>query len=90
MGKALKAWGTGAAGGFTAMALRDPGRVALIDERGPLTFGEIHERSNALARALAERGVREGDGVALMCRNHRGLRRLAGGDLQARAPTSSC
>ena len=73
MGKALKSWGTGAAGGFTAMALRDPGRVALIDERGPLTFGEIHERSNALARALAERGVREGDGVALMCRNHRGF-----------------
>ena len=73
MGKALKDWGTGAAGGFTAMALRDPDRVALVDERGPLTFGEIHQRSNALARALAERGVREGDGVALMCRNHRGF-----------------
>ena len=73
MAKALKEWGTGAAGGFTAMALRDPDRVALVDERGSLTFDEIHRRSNALARALAERGVREGDGVALMCRNHRGF-----------------
>jgi acyl-CoA synthetase (AMP-forming)/AMP-acid ligase II len=73
MGKALKAWGTGPAGGFIAMALRDPDRVGLIDELGSLTFDELHRRSNALARALAERGVREGDSVAVMCRNHRGF-----------------
>ncbi len=71
--KALKDWGTGPAGGFTAMALRDPDRVGIIDEVGSLTFGEMHRRSNALARALAERGVREGDSVAIMCRNHRGF-----------------
>ena len=40
---------------------------------GSLTFGELHRRSNALARALAERGVEEGDCVAVMCRNHRGF-----------------
>jgi acyl-CoA synthetase (AMP-forming)/AMP-acid ligase II len=73
MGKALKAWGTGPAGGFTAMALREPDRIGLVDERGSLTFGELHRRSNALARALAERGVGEGDSVAVMCRNHRGF-----------------
>jgi fatty-acyl-CoA synthase len=73
IGKAIKEWGTGPAGGFTAMALRDPDRVGLVDERGSLTFGEMHRRSNALARALAERGVREGDSVAIMCRNHRGF-----------------
>jgi fatty-acyl-CoA synthase len=73
IGKALKDWGTGPAGGFTAMALRDPDRVGIIDEVGSLTFGEMHRRSNALARALAERGVREGDSVAIMCRNHRGF-----------------
>ena len=73
IGKAIKAWGTGPAGGFTAMALRDPGRVALVDEIGALTFGELHRRSNALARALAARGVHEGDSVAIMCRNHRGF-----------------
>jgi fatty-acyl-CoA synthase len=73
IGKALRDWGTGPAGGFTAMALRDPDRVAIIDERGSLTFGEIQRRSNAVARALADRGVGEGDSVALMCRNHRGF-----------------
>ncbi|HEX4686492.1 MAG TPA: AMP-binding protein [Nocardioides sp.] len=73
MVKALKEWGTGPAGGFTAIALRDPDREGIVDELGSLTFGEMHRRSNALARALAERGVHEGDGVAIMCRNHRGF-----------------
>jgi acyl-CoA synthetase (AMP-forming)/AMP-acid ligase II len=73
LGTTLKAWGTGPAGGFIAIAKREPGRVGLIDEQGSLTFDEMHRRSNALARALAERGVREGDSVAVMCRNHRGF-----------------
>jgi acyl-CoA synthetase (AMP-forming)/AMP-acid ligase II len=73
MGKALKEWGTGPAGGFTAIALRDPDRLGLADELGSLTFGEMQRRSNALARALTERGVAEGDSVAVMCRNHRGF-----------------
>jgi fatty-acyl-CoA synthase len=55
------------------MALREPDRVGLVDELGSLTFGEMHARSNALARALQERGVGEGDSVAVMCRNHRGF-----------------
>jgi acyl-CoA synthetase (AMP-forming)/AMP-acid ligase II len=73
IGKTLKDWGTGPAGGFSAMALRDPERLAVVDELGSLTFGQIHRRSNALARALAARGVREGESVAVMCRNHRGF-----------------
>ena len=73
MGKALKDWGTGPAGGFTAMAMRDPGRVGVIDEKGSLTWGDLHRRSNALARALAARGVGPGDSVAVMVRNHRGF-----------------
>jgi fatty-acyl-CoA synthase len=73
LGKTLKEWGTGPAGGFTAMAVRDPDRLGIVDELGSLTFGELHRRSNALARALAERGVAEGDSVAVMCRNHRGF-----------------
>ncbi len=55
------------------MAVLDPDRDGIVDERGSITFGEMHRRSNALARALAERGVREGDSVAIMCRNHRGF-----------------
>lgn len=71
--KVLKDWGTGPAGGFTAAALLDPRRTALVDELGSLTFAELQRRSNALARALAELGVAEGDSVAVMCRNHRGF-----------------
>ncbi|GAA1160074.1 AMP-binding protein [Nocardioides aquiterrae] len=71
--KALRDWGTGPAGGFTAAALLDPHRTAIVDELGSLTFDDVHRRSNALARAFAELGVSEGDSVALMCRNHRGF-----------------
>ena len=48
-----------------------PTKPGLVDEIGTLTFGEIHERSNALARALADLGIGEGDSIAVMCRNHR-------------------
>jgi len=71
--RTLKAWGTGPAGGFASLAVRHPDRPALVDELGTLTFAEVHRRSNAVARGLAELGVGEGDSVAIMCRNHRGF-----------------
>jgi acyl-CoA synthetase (AMP-forming)/AMP-acid ligase II len=73
LAKVLHEWGTGPAGGFATLALRQPETVGLVDELGALTWREVHGRSNALARALAERGVHEGDSVAVMCRNHRGF-----------------
>ena len=73
MARTLATWGTGPAGGFTALAQRAPGQVGLVDELGELTFREMHERSNALADSFRRRGVRPGDGVAIMCRNHRGF-----------------
>jgi fatty-acyl-CoA synthase len=72
-GKVLVEWGTGPAGGFTAAATLDPRRTAIVDELGTLTYADVHRRSNALARGLADLGVAEGDSVALMCRNHRGF-----------------
>jgi len=69
----LRQWGTGPAGGFTAAALLDPRRTAVVDELGSLTYDDLRRRSNALARAFAELGVGEGDSVAVMCRNHRGF-----------------
>ena len=71
--KTVTTWGTGPAGGFASLAVRSPNRVGLVDELGSLTFGEMHQRSNALARALRAQGVQEGDSVAVMCRNHRGF-----------------
>jgi acyl-CoA synthetase (AMP-forming)/AMP-acid ligase II len=69
--RAVVRWGTGPAGGFASLAARWPDRPGLVDELGTLTFGEIHRRSNALAQALRDLGVGEGDSVAIMCRNHR-------------------
>jgi acyl-CoA synthetase (AMP-forming)/AMP-acid ligase II len=70
---ALKRFGMGPAGGYTALALRAPRKVGLVDELGSLTFRQIDERSNALAHELRTLGVGPGDGVAIMCRNHRGF-----------------
>src|SRR5215208_1412006 len=69
---ALIRWGATPAAGYKAAASRYPDELGLIDESGTLTFKEIHERSNALAHALAREGVKAGDSVGIMCRNHRG------------------
>ena len=73
LGVTLARWGMGPAGGFAAMAVLHPDRLAVVDELGELTFGEVHERSNRLADALRAKGVGPGDGIAVMCRNHRGF-----------------
>ncbi len=73
MGLAFAKWGPTPAAGYRVAALRHPDRIAIIDELGTLTFGEIDKRTNALAHALRDAGVGEGDGVAIMCRNHRGF-----------------
>jgi acyl-CoA synthetase (AMP-forming)/AMP-acid ligase II len=70
---ALHRWGPTPAAAYTGAAIRYPERLAIVDERGTLTFSEVHRRTNALARELAAAGVKEGDGVAIMCRNHRGF-----------------
>jgi fatty-acyl-CoA synthase len=71
--KAFRDWGPTAAAGYTASAIRYPDDVGIIDERGSLTFAEIHRRTNALAHAWSDSGIVEGDNVALLCRNHRGF-----------------
>ncbi|MFD9894871.1 AMP-binding protein [Amycolatopsis sp. NPDC059027] len=66
----LAQWGATVAGGYQAAAARGPDELALHDERCVRTFGQTEERSNRLANALADRGVKARDRVALMCRNH--------------------
>jgi acyl-CoA synthetase (AMP-forming)/AMP-acid ligase II len=73
IGAALQKWGPTPAAGYTASAIRYPDETAIVDELGTLTFREVHERTNALAHALSDAGILEGDGVAIMCRNHRGF-----------------
>jgi fatty-acyl-CoA synthase len=71
LGERFVRLGTSPALASAGAAITEPDELALIDEIGALSFGATHERSNALAWALRERGVGVGDGVAIMCRNHR-------------------
>jgi fatty-acyl-CoA synthase len=52
-------------------ARRAPNRAALIDEEGELSYRELDEAVHAVANGLIEKGVRGGDGVAILARNHR-------------------
>ncbi|MFI1914919.1 acyl-CoA synthetase [Nocardia sp. NPDC020380] len=69
---AMLRYGTLAAG-LRLSSARYPDRTALIDELGELTFAELEDRSNRLANAWRERGLKPREGVAILARNHRGL-----------------
>ncbi len=71
--RALRRWGPTPAAAYTSSAVRYPHRVAIVDDRGTLTFSEVQRRTNALAHELRNAGVGARDGVAIMCRNHRGF-----------------
>jgi len=70
---ALVRWGASPALGITTAAIHHPHEVALIDERGSLTFEQLQRRTNALAHAFERMGIGYGDGIGIMCRNHRGF-----------------
>jgi fatty-acyl-CoA synthase len=52
-------------------ARRTPNRAAIIDDEGSVTYQELDEAANAVAHGLLAKGVRGGDGVAILARNHR-------------------
>lgn len=64
-----------------------PNAAAIVDEHGELTFGQLDELSNAFARGLSAQGIGQGDVVAVLARDHRGmvLSLLATGKLGVRA-----
>ncbi|GGS27797.1 AMP-binding protein [Actinokineospora fastidiosa] len=66
-------WGATLVGGYRSAAIAAPDALAVIDENGEHTYADIDARTTRLANALADRGVRAGRRVALMCRNHAGL-----------------
>jgi acyl-CoA synthetase (AMP-forming)/AMP-acid ligase II len=70
---ALRRFGPTSAAAYKGGAIRFPDRPAIVDDRGTVTFGEVHRRTNALAHGLRRAGISEQDAVAIMCRNHRGF-----------------
>ncbi|HET7529761.1 MAG TPA: AMP-binding protein [Mycobacteriales bacterium] len=69
MGLSVLRWGTSPAAAYAIGAARDPGRLAVVDERESVSYAEIDRRSTAVAHALRQRGVTAGDAVALLARN---------------------
>ncbi|WP_305082706.1 MULTISPECIES: AMP-binding protein [unclassified Nocardia] len=61
------------AGPVRISARREPDRVAVIDELGPLTYRELEARANALARGLLDLGLGPGSTVATLIRDRREL-----------------
>ena len=73
IGGAFLRWGASPALGVTTAAIHHPHELAIVDERGALSWERLHRRSNALAHSFAGMGIGPGDGVGIMCRNHRGF-----------------
>jgi fatty-acyl-CoA synthase len=73
IGIAFLRWGASPATGVTTAAIHHPHEIAIVDERGSLTWERLHRRSNALADSFAAMGIGYGDGIGIMCRNHRGF-----------------
>ena len=69
----LRRWGASPAAGIAGAAATHRDDVMVIDELGEITFGEVHRQSNALAHGLRADGIKPGDGIAVMARNHRGF-----------------
>jgi fatty-acyl-CoA synthase len=66
-------WDASPALGVAVAAHKHPHETMLIDERGSLSFERVQRRTNALAHAFAKMGIGPGDGIGVMCRNHRGF-----------------
>jgi len=73
IGSTFLRWGASPATGVTTAAIHHPHEIAIADERGALTWERLHRRSNALASSFAAMGIGHGDGIGIMCRNHRGF-----------------
>ena len=66
-------WGASPATGVATAAHKYPHETFIVDERGSLSFERVQRRTNALAHAFAGMGIGYGDGIGIMCRNHRGF-----------------
>lgn len=70
-GRQLAKWGPGLPSGVNAAAKRFPKQTAIIDDAGEISWIDLAGQINQMTQALKERGVRPGDSLAVLSRNHR-------------------
>ncbi|NMN97041.1 bile acid CoA ligase [Nocardiaceae bacterium YC2-7] len=73
MGMAIRRQGVTPMTGISLSAARRPDGVALIDERGDLTWRALDQHCDALAVGLTQLGIGVPRTIGILCRNHRGL-----------------
>ena len=73
MGTAIKRHGVTPMTGISLSAARRPEGVAVIDERGDLTWRALDQRCDAFAVGLTQLGNGVPRTIGILCRNHRGL-----------------
>ncbi|MFL6108770.1 MAG: AMP-binding protein [Marmoricola sp.] len=52
-------------------AVRHPDSPAITDPRGTISYQELDDQINQLANTFIDKGLKEGHGIAILCRNHR-------------------
>ncbi|MEJ6549814.1 AMP-binding protein [Corynebacterium sp. USCH3] len=73
---AMSTWGMSLAALAEMGATSFPGRTALIDDRGPMTYTDLRDQARGLARSLRTFSDRDGSdisSVSVIARNSRGL-----------------
>ncbi len=73
VGSTFARWGASPATGVATAAIEHPHEIAILDERGALSWERLHRRTNALAHSFRALGIGPGDGIGIMARNHRGF-----------------
>ncbi len=70
---AVARWGFGLAGELHQAAARSGTAVAIVDEdEGEVTYAQLLDRAESVARVLRDRGLGPGDRIGLLARNHVG------------------
>ncbi|MEV6612095.1 AMP-binding protein [Kutzneria sp. NPDC051319] len=67
----VRHWGA-VVGAAKLAARRRPEVAGIVDDRGEVTFGELEQRSTALAKSLRTKEIGPDSVVAVLCRDHRG------------------
>ncbi len=67
---AIRSFGTVGASVKIA-AIRNPQNVAVADLRGEITYADLDRQIDQLTNALKAKGLRPGDTVGILCKNHR-------------------
>lgn len=68
---AIGRWGPTLAAPYAASALATPNRIAVVDDRGSISCGELDRNSTQLANGLRQLGLDRDQRLGIACRNHR-------------------